>query len=427
YSSNSCPENSKDVFCLRHNPLAFAAKLQTPLSITGCQVKDCGHCPSPPPDCDIFIWRIPHGVGGDELSSLVQSAGPIYEMWFLRRSTKNRHGYALVTYTNQEAAYHAVSTLQRHRLEGLPICVEIGFDKQRLIIKELPQDESRQELMEKLEKVTPGVKHLLLYQNELLKVYTPNNVFAFVDYESHQAAFAAIKKLLSDKTPLWKQNNKTQNVLEHRTHVTTRPESLRLAEAAHMTTRPEPLRLAEAPHMTTHPESLRLAEAPHMTTHPESLRLVEAGIVTPVIPQDAEVENGGFLNSGHGRGEPRNPHPHLRCTGYFIPPPLRDWSSVGVLHGVPGFMEPMAFHQQSNVRSIPTSRGHLEVWCAQRGLPAPTYTSFAVNNLDGRCCFGYTVILQGLTGTTFSRRQIFPSLNAFKECAAWIALKYLDC
>ena len=109
-------------------------------------------------------------------------------------SGENR-GYFFVCYTCPEDAKKAIKELNNKEIRpGKPLGVIHSVDNRKLWISGIPKNRSPIEIKADMEKLTDGVKNIILYPSLIDKSKTRG--YAFVEYESHRAAALARRKLV---------------------------------------------------------------------------------------------------------------------------------------------------------------------------------------------------------------------------------------
>ena len=112
-------------------------------------------------------------------------------------SGENR-GYFFVCYTCPEDAKRAIKELNNYEIRpGKPLGVIHSVDNRKLWISGIPKNRSPSEIKTEMEKLTDGVKDIILYPSLIDKSKTRG--YAFVEYESHRAAALARRKLVPGK------------------------------------------------------------------------------------------------------------------------------------------------------------------------------------------------------------------------------------
>ena len=111
-------------------------------------------------------------------------------------------GYAFCTYVTKEGAQEAVKKLDNKEIrpgKRLGVCISVANN--RLFVGSIPKTKSKQEILEEFGKVTTGLRDVIVYFSADHK--GKNRGFAFLEYESHQAASLARRRLASGRIKVW--------------------------------------------------------------------------------------------------------------------------------------------------------------------------------------------------------------------------------
>ena len=104
-------------------------------------------------------------------------------------------GYFFVCYTCPEEAKRAIKELNNYEIRpGKPLGVISSVDNRKLWISGIPKNKTPAEIKADMEKLTEGVKNIILYPSLVDKTKTRG--YAFVEYDSHRAAALARRKLV---------------------------------------------------------------------------------------------------------------------------------------------------------------------------------------------------------------------------------------
>ncbi|KAL3316938.1 APOB1 complementation factor, partial [Cichlidogyrus casuarinus] len=158
----------------------------------------------PPPGrgCEIFIGKIPRDCFEDELVPIFEKAGKIYMFRLMMDFSGCNRGYGFCIYTNREDSKRAVLELDNYEIrKGRILGVCQSLDNCRLFVGGIPKNRSKYEIFEEMEKITDGVKDVIVFTCPIDK--TKNRGFAFVEYESHKAAAMARRKLIPSRCQLF--------------------------------------------------------------------------------------------------------------------------------------------------------------------------------------------------------------------------------
>ncbi|KAK3591881.1 hypothetical protein CHS0354_005084 [Potamilus streckersoni] len=158
--------------------------------------------PSPPRGCEVFVGKIPRDCYEDELVPAFSRIGKIYEFRLMMDFSGSNRGYAFVMYTNKQDANKAVKEMNNCEIRKgrfLGVCPSV--DNCRLFVGGIPKSKTRGEILVEMEKVTDGVKDVIVYPSAVDK--SKNRGFAFVEYISHRTAAMARRKLIPGRIQLW--------------------------------------------------------------------------------------------------------------------------------------------------------------------------------------------------------------------------------
>ncbi|KAL3842386.1 hypothetical protein ACJMK2_020406 [Sinanodonta woodiana] len=158
--------------------------------------------PSPPRGCEVFVGKIPRDCYEDELVPAFSRIGKIYEFRLMMDFSGSNRGYAFVMYTNKQDANKAVKEMNNCEIRKgrfLGVCPSV--DNCRLFVGGIPKSKTRGEILVEMEKVTEGVKDVIVYPSAVDK--SKNRGFAFVEYVSHRTAAMARRKLIPGRIQLW--------------------------------------------------------------------------------------------------------------------------------------------------------------------------------------------------------------------------------
>lgn len=158
--------------------------------------------PCPPRGCEVFVGKIPRDCYEDELVPLFDKIGRMYELRLMMDFSGTNRGYCFVMFASREDAKRSVRELNNYEIrKGRFIGVCLSVDNCRLFVGGIPKNKTKDEIFQEMEKVTEGVKDVIVYPSATDK--TKNRGFAFVEYDSHRAAAMARRKLIPGKIQLW--------------------------------------------------------------------------------------------------------------------------------------------------------------------------------------------------------------------------------
>uniref|UniRef100_A0A6P6Y0K2 RNA-binding protein 47-like n=1 Tax=Dermatophagoides pteronyssinus TaxID=6956 RepID=A0A6P6Y0K2_DERPT len=152
---------------------------------------------------EVFIGRIPSDCFENELIPLFEKPGRIYKMRLMIDFSRKNRGYGFVQYFNKEDAQRAVKMLNRFEIrKRWPIGVMLSRNNNRLFFGNLPNNITKQEMIDEVAKHTSGIINAIYYGGP-----TRTNGFGFVEYENHKMTALARRKffpgsiLLFDRQP----------------------------------------------------------------------------------------------------------------------------------------------------------------------------------------------------------------------------------
>ena len=83
--------------------------------------------------------------------------------------------------------------------DDLVVCLSVANN--RLFVGSIPKTKTKEEILEEFGKVTTGLSDVIVYMSSEDK--TRNRGFAFLEYENHQAASLARRRLASGRVKVW--------------------------------------------------------------------------------------------------------------------------------------------------------------------------------------------------------------------------------
>lgn len=153
------------------------------------------HKPAPCKGSEVFVGKVPRDIYEDELVPIFERVGRIYELRLMMDFSGSNRGYFFVRYTCKEDAKRAVRELNNYEVRpNKPLGVIHSVDNRKLWISGIPQHKSPAEIKADMERLTEGVRDVILYSSQNDKSKTRG--YAFVEYESHRAAALARRKLV---------------------------------------------------------------------------------------------------------------------------------------------------------------------------------------------------------------------------------------
>lgn len=144
---------------------------------------------------EIFVGKVPRDIFEDELVPIFDRIGKIYELRLMMDFSGSNRGYFFVRYTCKEDAKRAVRELNNYEIRpNKPLGVIHSVDNRKLWISGIPQNRSPREIQAEMERLTDGVRDVIIYSSQQDK--SKSRGYAFVEYESHRAAALARRKLV---------------------------------------------------------------------------------------------------------------------------------------------------------------------------------------------------------------------------------------
>jgi len=153
------------------------------------------HGPSPSRGCEVYVTRIPRDCFENELVPIFSKVGVVYEHRLMMEHTGANRGYGYVRFTNVEDAKEAIKRLNNFEIRpGRYLVVTKSVDNRRLWVNGIPKNRSGKEIRGEMERLTSGVRDIILYPSQADK--TKSRGYMFVEYDSHRSAALARKKLV---------------------------------------------------------------------------------------------------------------------------------------------------------------------------------------------------------------------------------------
>jgi len=153
--------------------------------------------------CQVFVGKIPRDCFEDELVPVLEECGRIYDFRLMvdPLSGQNR-GYGFCTYSTRDEAQNAMKKLDNKEIRPgrrLGVCLSVANNK--LFVGSIPKTKSKQEIFDEFSNVTSGLADVVVYMSSEDK--GKNRGFAFLEYENHQAASLARRRLASGRVKVW--------------------------------------------------------------------------------------------------------------------------------------------------------------------------------------------------------------------------------
>jgi len=154
--------------------------------------------------CEVYVTRIPRDCFEKELLPVFTKVGPIYEHRLMMEQNGLNRGYAYVQFTNIQDAKEAVKKLNNHEIRpGRHLVVTKSVDNRRLWVNGIPKNRNSQEIRAEMERLTGGVREIIMYPSQADK--TKSRGYMFVEYDCHRSAAMARKKLIKGNFHIYGQ------------------------------------------------------------------------------------------------------------------------------------------------------------------------------------------------------------------------------
>lgn len=158
---------------------------------------------------EVFIGKIPRDMFEDELVPLFEKCGAIWDFRLMMDPmTGQNRGYAFLSFVEIDAARNCVEMYDRFEIrQKRELHVTISQPNNRLFVGSIPKTKTKEEILEEFSKHTTSLTDVILYyQVEEKNKGTglqKNRGFCFLEYETHQAASQARRRLLSGRVKAW--------------------------------------------------------------------------------------------------------------------------------------------------------------------------------------------------------------------------------
>lgn len=151
----------------------------------------------------VFVGKIPRDCFEDELIPVLEECGKIYDFRLMIDPMSGlTKGFGFCTFSNKTEAQQAVKNLDNKEIrpgKKLGVCISVANN--RLFVGSIPKTKSKQEIFDEFNKVISGLSDVIVYMSSDQK--GKNRGFAFLEFESHQAAALARRKLSSGRIKVW--------------------------------------------------------------------------------------------------------------------------------------------------------------------------------------------------------------------------------
>jgi len=167
------------------------------------------HADTPPSDAEVFIGKIPRDMFEDELVPLFEKCGQIWDFRLMMDPmTGQNRGYAFLSFLSNESAIKCVQMYDKYEIRNKrELHVTISQPNNRLFVGSIPKTKTKDEIFEEFSKHTTGLTDVILYYQVDEKNkgtgLQKNRGFCFLEYDTHQAASQARRRLLSGRVKAW--------------------------------------------------------------------------------------------------------------------------------------------------------------------------------------------------------------------------------
>jgi Q family heterogeneous nuclear ribonucleoprotein R len=156
---------------------------------------------APGDGCEVYVGNLPIDMYEDTLIPIFEQIGKVYEMRLkMDPNSGLGRGYCFVVFSSKDEAMMCVRQMKSYEIAPNHFLkVNINFNNCRLLIGNVPKDKDQEELLGKFGSIVKHMKNPIMYN-------TPgsnkaNRGFCFLEFESHNAASDAKRKLL--KVQVW--------------------------------------------------------------------------------------------------------------------------------------------------------------------------------------------------------------------------------
>lgn len=155
-------------------------------------------------NCQIFCGRIPVHFTEDQLFHLFEKCGKVLDFQLMMDShTDQNRGYVFVTYADAIQASECVLQLNNYKIErGTYLNVKLSTPNRRLFVGSIPKIKSKEMILAEFKRHLSGVDDVIVYSYPDDKCCL-NRGFCFVQFETHQAAAKAKRRLESSHVRMW--------------------------------------------------------------------------------------------------------------------------------------------------------------------------------------------------------------------------------
>lgn len=171
--------------------------------------------PRPTHVCELYVTRIPAQL--DELGFLVwlHRIGQVYAFRLMMDTGSTTRGYAFVRFCSEREALAAFELLKYLFVDGERLSVFRSQGKNRLFVSNIPRQLPLSSLEDGFKLCFPNMLSCTAYPAVKYKSFPgreheENRGFAFIEFEDHEMALAAKKRLNTGRIGMWGADLKIQ-------------------------------------------------------------------------------------------------------------------------------------------------------------------------------------------------------------------------
>lgn len=164
-------------------------------------IKNAKNIPTPPRGCEIFIGSLSRNVFESEIVPVFAKIGKLFNFRLMVDLRGLSRGYGFATYFELGDANRAIKLLNGYKFNGIAVEVCKSLDNCQLYFGNIPQNKTKQDVFEMLQRLCEGVIDVILppsHENSQL-----NKGFAFVEFADHYLASRARRDCVSQYIGGW--------------------------------------------------------------------------------------------------------------------------------------------------------------------------------------------------------------------------------
>lgn len=164
---------------------------------------------TPSSGAEVFIGKIPRDMFEDELVPLFEKCGAVWDFRLMMDPmTGQNRGYAFLSFVEYDAARKCVDMYDKFEIRPKrELHVTISQPNNRLFVGSIPKTKTKEEIFDEFSKHTTGLTDVILYyqveERNKGSGLQKNRGFCFLEYDTHQAASQARRRLLSGRVKAW--------------------------------------------------------------------------------------------------------------------------------------------------------------------------------------------------------------------------------